>query len=528
MRRWTPLLALLLQLLAGCSPPSHKPKRQELRLNLKSEPPTLDPRKATDTTSNAVLNLCFEGLTRMDPEGNPIPAAAVSWTQSEDQLRYVFTLREGYWSDGEKVTAYDFEKSWKTMLDPQFPCEFAADLYIIKHGRAAKLGKCPLNEVGIVALDANTLQIDLEHPVPYFLSCLASHAFFAVPAHVVERNPQWLDQQYVGNGPFLLKERHYHLSITLEKNPFYWDTEHVRLETIFFALIQDDSTELTMFENGELDWAGYPLSNIPSEAIPSLSKTGALHQYEIAGTYCYVFNTTQFPFTNASIRRAFALAINREEIVNNITLMHQTPAMNLVPPLLWKETPHYFQDHDIIEAKRCFAQGLSELGITAAAFPPITLSYNTLSGHHKIAQAIQEQWSKALGIHVKLANKEWKVFLDELRLGQFQVARLGGIASVEDPSTFLDEYRYLSNGKNCAKWSSPRYTALLEEADLVTDQTERFSILRQAEELLIHEMPIVPIYFYTGVYLKQPYVQGVYISKLNQLDLKWAYVDTDD
>jgi len=530
MQKWLLAPLLLLQLLAGCGKPSssYLPKKQELRLNLKSEPPTLDPRKATDTTSVSVLNLCFEGLTRMNPENEPTLAAAQSFTLSEDQACYTFTLRDSLWSDGHPVTAYDFEKTLKTMLNPLFPCEFAADLYIIKHAKPAKLGKCGLDQVGVIALDEKTLQIQLEHPVPYFLSCLASHAFFPTPSHVVEKNPQWLDQEYVSNGPFYLKERQYHLSMLLKKNPYYWDKEQVRLETVHLALIQDELTELSMFENAELDWAGYPLSNLPTEALPSLLQEGILNQYEIAGTYSYVFNTTQFPFNNAQIRRALSLAINREEIVNNITMMNQKPAMNLVPPMLWAQTPACFKDHDLMEAKRCFAKGLEELGIKQEEFPAVTLSYNTLVGHHKIAQAIQQQWNLALGIQVKLVNKEWKVFLDELQHGQFQVARLGGIASIEDPTTFLDEYRYLSNGKNCSKWSHPRFTALLEESDLTADATKRLALLREAESILIQEMPVAPIYFYTGVYIKQPYVKGVHISKLNQMDLKWAYVETDE
>ncbi len=532
MHKWILTPLILLQLLSGCGKsvftPPYRPTTQELRLNLKLEPPTLDPRKATDTTSIAILNLCFEGLMRMDPQDKPSLASAESFEISEDKTRYTFTLRDSYWSDGKPVTAYDFEKTWKTLLDPLFPCEFAADLYIIKHAKAAKLGKCGLDEVGIVALDQKTLQIDLEHPVPYFLSSLASHAFFPTPTHITESNPLWLDQQYVGNGPFYLKERHYHLSMLLKKNPHYWDRDQVRLETVSLALVQDESTELTMFENGELDWAGYPLSNLPTEALPSLLKEGVLNQYEIAGTYCYVFNTTKFPFNNAHIRRALSLAINREEIVNNITLMQQKPAMGLVPPMLWKDPFQCFKDHDIVEAKRCFAKGLEELNIKAEEFPSVNLSYNTLAGHHKIAQAIQQQWNQTFGIQVKLANKEWKVFLDELRHGQFEVARLGGIAAVEDPTTFLDEYRYLSNGKNCSRWSHPKYTALLEEADVTSDENRRASLLKEAEEILIQEMPIAPIYFYTGVYLKQPYVKGIYISKLNHLDLKWAYVEIDD
>jgi oligopeptide transport system substrate-binding protein len=283
-----------------------------------------------------------------------------------------------------------------------------------------------------------------------------------------------------------------------------------------------------MFENNELDWAGFPLSTLPTEAISSLTKKGELECYDIAGTYYYVFNTKAFPFTNVNIRRAFGLAINRGSIVTNVTQMGQIPATGLIPPSMWKDPHPYFQDNGIKEAKRLFALGLEELGVSIETLAPITLSYNTHAGHHKIAQAIQEQWHQVFGIRVKLENKDWKVFLDELRQHKFQIARLGGIASINDPSTFLDYYRYLSNSNNHSQWNNPKYSELLEEADLTPDPDQRTAFLKQAEKILIEEMPIVPIYFYTGNYVKKPYVKGIYLSELNNLDLKWAYVEVND
>jgi oligopeptide transport system substrate-binding protein len=284
---------------------------------------------------------------------------------------------------------------------------------------------------------------------------------------------------------------------------------------------------LSMFEHNELDWAGYPLSVLPTDAIPSLVKKGTLQQYMIAGTYYYVFNTKQFPFTNVNIRKAFTLAINRQAIVKNVTQAGQLPAMSLIPPTMWKVTP-YFQDHDIAEAKKYLDHGLQELGITVDQLPTITLSYNTSQAHHKIAQAIQEQWNQALGIKVKLENKEWKVFLDELRHYQFQIARMGGLATVNDPMTFLDFYRYLSSHLNHSQWTNPEFSELLEKADLATDPDQRMALLRRAEQVFMDDMPIAPIYFYTGVYLKKPYVKGIFLTELSELDLKWAYLECHD
>ncbi len=530
MNRWIAGGLVLALSLSGCSKndKQYRPKTQELRFNLHSDPPTLDPRKATDTISISPMKLCFEGLTRIDLQGHPILAAAEKVEISLDQKRYTFTLREALWSDGKPVTALDFEKTWKTVLDPTFPSENAIDLFILKNARAAKMQRCPLDWVGVKALDDRTLQIDLEHPVPYFMSALATHTFFAVPTHITSTYPDWTHGHYVSNGTFVLKEWRHHDALVLEKNQNYWDKDNVKLEKVQLMLIEDSSTELSMYENGELDWAGYPLSNLPADAIAALNKTGKLHQYRIAGTYYYVFNTKEFPFTNAHIRRAFALAIDRQAIVSNITQAGQIPATSFVPSTMWKDPSSYFKDHDVVEAKRLLALGLQELGITIEELPPITLSYNTLIDHHKIAQAIQQQWQQALGIRVHLANKEWKVFLDELRQHKFQVARLGGIANINDPINFLDYYRFMSSSNNHSQWSNPKFSELLEQADETADAEQRMSLLRAAEKLLIQDMPIAPIYFYSGVYLKKPYVRGIYLSELNDLDLKWAYVELND
>ena len=205
MNKWLASgIALSLFCLSSCGKKDkcYRPVSQEIRLNLHGEPPTLDPRKATDTVSIPVVKLCFEGLTRIDPNGQPIPAAAEKIEVSSDQKRYTFTLRDALWSDGTPVTAYDFEKTWKTVLDPTFPCETAIDLYIIKNAKAAKNQRCSLDEVGIKALDDKTLQVDLEHPVPYFLSALSTHNFFATPSHIISAYPDWTHGHYVSNGTF--------------------------------------------------------------------------------------------------------------------------------------------------------------------------------------------------------------------------------------------------------------------------------------------------------------------------------------
>ncbi len=522
-------LTLAILLATGCQKKPSLPKSQELRLNIHSDPPSLDSRKAIDSVSASILKMCFEGLMTLNATGEAVPSIAKSYQLSTDHKTYTFFLNNAQWSDGTEVTAFDFEYAWKTILSPTFHSESASELYIIKNGQKAKMGQCGIDEIGIKALDAKTLQVELTHPVPYFLELTASYLFFPVPKHIVEKSPNWADSAsslYVSNGPFLLKTWQRNNKILLEKNETYWDKEVVQLTKISFSLIEDENTELALFENQEIDWSGTPFSSLPLDALPSLKKKEKIISHPISGTYYYVFNTKQFPFNNRHIRRAFSLAINRQMITENITQSGELPAMALIPPTMWKEDRNYFKDHDAAQAKKELQLGLNELGITIEELPTLTLSYNTLSSHHKIAQAIQEQWLMALGIKVKLENKEWKVFLDTLSTHQFQIARMGGSAGFNDPTAFLDLYRYLSSSNNYPQWTNSQFTDLLEQADLCTDTDKRTLLLKQAEKIFITEMPIAPIYFYTASYIKQPYLKRVSVSTLSDVDIKNAYMET--
>jgi oligopeptide transport system substrate-binding protein len=531
MSRKALLLGLGLLTAVSCHKKENNSQKsaQEVRLNIHTEPPSLDPRKPSDTTSCSILKMCFDGLMRTDSEGKTVPALAQTIEISEDRRTYTFLLRDAKWSDGQPVTAYDFEYAWKCILDSRFPSEFANDLYVIKNAQAAKEGNIPLDDVGIRAISDQVFSVELDNPLPYFLDLLTIHSFLPVPKHVAQKNSHWAEDaslSYVCNGPFLLKKWKHHNLLVLEKNPTYWDADQVKLSQIVLHVIEDENTELSMFEGGELDWAGSPLSALPIDALSALSSKKDFSLYSMAGTYYYIFNTREYPFNNAKMRRAFSLAINRKDIVDNVVQGKQLPATSLIPPSLFgKQYVGYFQDGDIEEAKKLFKEALQELGTTAEKLPPITLSYNTVNAHHKIAQAIKEQWAQAFGIRVNLENKEWKVFLDEVANHQFQIARMGGIANFRDPISFLDVYKYPTSRINPSQWGNATYAALLEQAEATIDPKQRLALLEKAEKILMNEMPVAPIYFYTGSYLKNQKLKGVYVSELSDVDFKYAYWD---
>ncbi|MFS0673272.1 peptide ABC transporter substrate-binding protein [Ornithinibacillus sp. 179-J 7C1 HS] len=502
---------------------------QVLNINIREEPPSLHPGLASDTTSGAVLDQVFEGLMRINQEGEVEPAMAASEPEvSEDLLTYTFTIRDdAVWSNGDPVTANDFEFAWKWVLNPDNPdTDYAYQLYVIKGAQAAKEEGASLDDVGVKALDEKTLEVTLEQPTPYFLDLTAFYTYYPVNQSVAEANPDWAleaGDDYVTNGPFLLDSWAHNDKVVLKKNPDYWDADTVKLETINMVMVDDENTALQMYNAGELDWVGSPTDSVPLAAIPALKEEGSLNISPLAGVYYYAFNTEEEPFNNVNIRKAFALAINRQGIVENILKGEQQPAMALVPPSIWEEnTEGYFADNDVETAKEYLQTGLEELGLDE--LPPITLSYNTSEAHATIAQAVQDMWSTNLGVDVTLSNEEWNVYLDNMGAGNFQVGRMGWLADFNDAINFLEIFNSIG-GNNYTNWEDAEYQELLAQSRTETDPAARKEILRQAEEIFMEALPIAPVYFYTNVWINQDYVKNVKVSGLGGVQYKWGYIE---
>jgi oligopeptide transport system substrate-binding protein len=496
-----------------------------LKMNLHSEPPSADPGIATDTTSAAITRATFDGLTRIGEDGVPHESVAEKIDVSPDQMKYTFHLRDTKWSNGDPVTAHDFEFAWKRALDAKTASEYAYQLFYIKNGEKFNKGEAKAEDVGVKALDDRTLEVTLENPTPFFLELTAFNTYYPVNKKIVEANPKWAIEasSHIGNGPYKIADWQHKSSLVLVKNDNYWDKDHVKLDRIEFSMVEDETTELSMFENGEIDWAGAPLSTLPTDAIPALKDSGKMTIQPIAATYFYRFNTEQAPFNNAKIRKAFTYAINRQAIIDNVTQTNQIPAMGFVPPSMSVSTKPYFKDNDVETAKTLLEEGLKELGLSK--LPPITLIYNTSESHKKIAEAIQDQWKKAFGIEVKLQNTEWKVYLEDVNQGKYQVSRGGWIGDFNDPINFLEMFKEKDGGNNDTRWENAQYKELLNKSAVEADKEKRKQILAQAEQILMDEMPIAPIYFYTDSWVKKENVKGVFIDGLGNIDLKWATVE---
>lgn len=493
-----------------------------LKLNMRKAPPSADPGRAEDTTSSVVVRATFDGLTRMDKDGKIIHSVAEKIDVSPDQKSYLFHLRDTKWSNGDPVTARDFEFAWKRVLDPKTAASMAYQLYHIKGAEAFNSGQGKSDDVGIKAVDDRTLQVDLEYPAPFFLELTAFYTYYPVNQKIVEASDDWAVQAatHVGNGPFKMEEWKQHSRFVFVKNAEYWDRDQVKIDRIEMSMVEGANTELSLFENRELDWSGQPFGSLPSEALQALQDSGKLITAPSVGTYMFKFNTRKPPFDNANIRKAFAYAINRKDIADNILQMEQDPALGIVPSAVGIKPGGYFTDNDQALAKELLAAGMAELGISA--LPPITFSFDINEKNKQIAEAVQDQWKRVLGVEVKLENQEWKVYVDKIHQGNYQIGRMGWMGDYMDAVNFLEIFKDRDGLNNETGWGNDRFRELIDQSRFVADEAQRKSLLVEAEQILMDEMPVTPIYYYADTYVANPSLKDVTLDGLGNIDFKWA------
>jgi oligopeptide transport system substrate-binding protein len=517
---------LILVLSTSCNSFNQESKnsehKQHLRTTLKMDPPSLDPRVGVDNISSGVIRTLFDGLTYMGRDGKTQLALAESYEISEDFKTYVFYIRKAKWSDGSPITAFDFESSWKHMVDPNTFAPNANLLYLIKNGRAIKLGEAPIDSLGVKALDDTTLVVNLDHSHATFLDALANCAFY--PLHASMRNNKFNIKHYVGSGPFIFDSYQLQDKIVVSKNPHYWDAASVQLDKITFFIIKEESTSLLMFKKNEIDWLGSSFGGLSVDAIPSLLKTGLVNVTQAAGTNWLALNIKKFPFTNVNIRKALAFAINRKEIVDNVLHSQCKEALSYVPRIQKQDLWHpYFKDGDIEEAKRLLVKGLEELNITLEQFPAITIIYNHSDIWHKMMQAVQQQWTEALGIKVSIQGMDGSVFLNRLWKGDFEVARCAWNVQYNDPANILEVYKHKDFVNNHTSWEHPVFIAQLEAASKCLAKS-RWAFLEEAEQILIDEMPAIPLSHNALMYIQKEGIRGVVASSLMIVDFRWASI----
>jgi oligopeptide transport system substrate-binding protein len=520
------LVAVLCSCSAGTGTNVETGRRdQVLHFGNGDEPQELDPHVVTGIPEWHIIMALFEGLVSKHPANLSIqPGVAESWEISDDQKTYTFHLRrDARWSNGDPVTAGDFVYSWRRALMPALGNAYAYMFNYIRNAEAFLQGQVDFTEVGVRALDDWTLQVDLAAPTPFFLQLMDHHSFYPVNPRVIERfgaiderGTRWTRPgNFVGNGPFVLKEWSLNRILVVERSPTYWDAARVRLNEVHFYPVQNVSTEERMFRAGQL----HITDKVPADkiAVYRQQDPDSLRITRYLGIYFYRFNTTVWPLGDVRVRKALAMSIDRTAIVEKITKGGQVPAHTLTPPDTAGYTSLAHVPYDPVAARALLAEaGFAD----GRGFPKLELMFNTDEAHRKIGTAIQEMWKKALNIEISLVNQDWRVYMDRETNMHYQMSRAAWIGDYVDPTTFLDMFM-TGGGNNRTGWSNPRYDELLARASRTADQEQRYAVLREAEGVLMDEVPIAPIYVYTQIRLISPDLRGWEPNVLDQHPYKY-------
>lgn len=523
MKRIKALLVFTLLTLVGCSssqetktPPIKKGGIQAFRYNIQEEPTTLDPRKVSSLRDVNVCIQLMEGLFTHNKEGTLSPALVSSYTLSDDKKTYTFTLRDAKWSNGDPITASDVVYSWKSVLHPSFPAPHAHLLYSISNAKAIKQGSLPPSLLGVQATGEKTLSVTLSDPSPRFLETLTSPVSFPVHKRTDETISKWTQSPdtYVASGPFTLGEWKHNYSITLKRNDQYYQPVH--LNQVEMVMVSAE-TELTMFEAGELDWAGSPLSSIPKDRVAYHIDQGTVSTAPFFATKMLRINTTHPLLASAKIRKALSLAINREELTDVLHGVY-SPAFSLSPEGLQAGL-------EDIAISALFHEGLEELGKAPSDFDNITVSFYQDDNNKQVAETIQQQWKQVLGISVNVQAADTKVLLDAMNTKQYDLAISSWVADYNNPMAFLEVFRTKETSSNRTGWESEAYQHILDQLAACTNEDQQKQLVTDSEMILRNEAPFIPLWHYSQVYMKKDSVKDVALSPLGRMQLKWAHIE---
>jgi len=495
-----------------------------------TEPQSLDPHIATGVPEHHIISSLMEGLVHKDSETlEPRPGVAKSWDISADGRVYTFYLRQdARWSNGDLHNAHDYVWSWWRALQPALGNLYAYMYFPIANAKAYYDGEISdFSQVGVKALDDYVLQVTLTEPIPYFLQLLDHYSTYPVHRATVEkfgtadqRGTRWtFEGNIVGNGAFQLKEWKINRRITVERNPHYWNAENVRLNQVVFYPTENVTTEERMFRAGQLHYSG-----IPSDKIEAYSQSDdpSLRIQPYLGVYFYRLNVDKPQLSDKRVRRALGMTINRDQLVSQITKGGQIPAYAITPP----GTMGYYPESDLAFDPEGAKKLLAEAGYpNGEGFPTTEILYNTSEGHRKIAVALQQMWKKHLNIDVILLNQEWKVYLDTVSNHHYEIARAGWIGDYVDPNNFLDMF-LCNGGNNRTHWCNPVYDQIiLQQVPKAQTHQQRLELFQQAENILLDEMPVIPIYIYTSNNLVHPTVKNFGRNILNQANYREMYLE---
>jgi oligopeptide transport system substrate-binding protein len=489
-------------------------------------PESLDPNLIGESAGGNIGMQMFEPLVTI-PVGNgePVPGGAVRWDIDDTKTIYTFYLRkEAKWSDGTPVTAADYLFSWERALNPKTQSRNAQHYWVIKGAQAYNNGDITdFSSVGVKALDPYTIQVNLVGPAPYFLELFTYVIFSPVPRHVVKKyGNQWTRPENIQvNGPFKLTSWRRRDKIVLEKNPLYWGAKDVWLKKIVNHHSESGVSALQWYEGGKVDRA-YP---VPTDRAVQFLRSGRkdMHIDPYMCIYYYVLNTSKPPFDDPRVRRAFNMALDKGRLTRHILGTGQMPATHVVPPMFdeLRNYPELRGDpFDPSQARKLMHE--AGYGPGGKAFPKVTLIYNTYETHTLIAEFFQRSIKHATGVQIEIQNMEWKTLLPKMRGGEYHIARSGWCADFPDPQDFVQVF-HSDGANNYPQYKNPKFDEIINELRVTADQTKRNALSRKAEAMLNRDVPLLPIYFYTRVYMLNPKVKGFEPQQQDHHLMKYVY-----
>ncbi len=509
------------------------PEGQALRYVTGSEPESLDPQISTGQPEGRIDMALYEGLTEMDPRtALPIPAIASSWEPNGDNTEFTFHLRsEARWSDGTPITADDFVYSFRRGLSPALAARSAYLAYDIVNAEAYNAGQVRAEALGVDAVDAHTLRIRLRRPLPFLPGLLTNQFFRPVPRQAVERYGEaWANVgRLVASGPFMLQTWRPYDELVVVRNPLYWDAANVRLDSISFYPLEDQTTIMNLYKAGEVD--AVLNHTVPVGWIENLRRfDDYMDAPELANMYV-CFNTTKPPMDDVRVRRAFNAAIDK---VGLSDYLHASkPLFSFVPEGLFDGYPYpggppYDPEH----ARALLAEAgyrNQDGAYDPSTFPiqDVEYMYNTTDTNRQVGEFVQAQWKQNLGLTVALRNTEWRTFLQSRSdLDYKGTARGAWIGDYMDPFTFLNLFSTLGS-ENCTGWTDATYQTMLADANREPDHRRRYDLLAQAEQYLLDHQPIAPLQTQDTNFVKKPYVKGLYPNPLTMHAWKFVYIEHD-
>ena len=509
------LILLLTCSLTACTTIASGPEKDTLRCNLGSEPPSLDWHTSTDSTSFDVVCNLMVGLTQYTPDLKVAPCIASSWDVLDGGRRYLFHLRPDVkWSDGKPLTARDFEYAWKRLLLPDTGAQYAYFIYDVVNARDFNTGKIKdATQLGVKALDDHTLEVRLTRPAAYFIYLTAYAPTYPMRKDVVERfGNRWTEAgNMVVDGPFVLKLWQHEYKIELAANPLYFEGEP-RLKHIKLFMVPEQSTAFALYQNNELDYIDN--RSLATPDIEQVRQSPEYHNFALLRAAYIGFNCSKKPFTDARVRRAFSMALDRDLLVK-VARRGQHPVHTWIPPGLLGYAADDGLPYDPAAARKLLAEAGYPDG---AGFPPLDMLYPNREDVGMVAQEMQDQWKSNLGVRINLQNMEWKMFLETLHRDPPPIFRSSWGADYPDPETFANLF-ITGGGNNDVRYANPQYDRLIDQAEGEQNETRRGQLYSQADRLLCKtDAALAPTYLDAQNLVIKPWVHGI---MQNRLDLQF-------